>query len=43
MAVSTAERELGLESGTLTGRSAALDVSRTDAPAASGTPAGSGI
>ncbi|MFD7498235.1 TetR/AcrR family transcriptional regulator [Streptomyces sp. NPDC059832] len=45
MAVSTAERELGLASGTLTGHGAALDAGRTDARAASGSdgsPAGSG-
>lgn len=36
MAVSTAERELGLESGTLTRRSAALDAARGDAPAPPG-------
>lgn len=35
MAVSTAERELGLEEGTLTGRGAALDAARGDAPAPS--------
>lgn len=35
MAVSTAERELGLESGTLTRRSAALDAAHGDAPAPS--------
>ncbi|MFF1650369.1 TetR family transcriptional regulator C-terminal domain-containing protein [Streptomyces sp. NPDC058240] len=45
MAVSTAERELGLASGTLNGHGAALDAGRTDARAGSGSdgsPAGSG-
>ncbi|MGW2182784.1 TetR/AcrR family transcriptional regulator [Streptomyces sp. NPDC001732] len=45
MAVSTAERELGLASGTLTGLAARLDTSRPEEPAASGAdnaPADSG-